>query len=39
MISPSLDDLIAALDGVGGSARLVGALRAELMRRRGGGRR
>jgi hypothetical protein len=34
----AINDLIAALDGAGGSARLVGALRAELARRRGGGR-
>jgi predicted RecB family endonuclease len=36
---PAIDDLIAALDGAGGSVRLVGALRAELARRRSGGRR
>jgi predicted RecB family endonuclease len=36
---PAIDDLIAALDGAGGSVRLVGALRAELARQRGGGRR
>jgi hypothetical protein len=36
---PAINDLIAALDGAGGSVRLVGALRAELARRRGGGRR
>ncbi len=37
-VSP-IDDLIRMLDGAGGSVRLVGALRAELARRRGGGRR
>ena len=35
---PAIDDLIRALDGAGGSARLVRALRAELARRRGCGR-
>jgi predicted RecB family endonuclease len=36
---PPIDDLIRALGGAGGSARLVGALRAELACRRGGRRR
>jgi hypothetical protein len=36
---PPLDDLIKALDGAGGSVRLVRALRAELaVRRRSGAR-
>lgn len=33
-----IDDLLRALDAAGGSARLVGALRAELAKRRGGRR-
>ena len=33
---PAINDLIRALDAAGGSARLVGALRAELARQRSG---
>ena len=35
---PAIDDLVRALDGAGGGARLVAALQRELARRRGGGR-